>query len=306
MSKDLFPSEEHSNQNRQKLIDLLRDSNGSNSEYIFQDEWTKISETPIPSLVPPSQHSMEDFEQQKQWLLHHLSTPQENIDFQYLTPFAEHLLHQKETISQVDILKQIISFLRLPQHQWNQPQQTHLCYAVWSKANFQLLAFSNSFCSMHQLTKEYLQDHAFHVYDFAPVPEAQHIIKAALYDMTSCNIFYFQTTQPCRSGKFVTNRNYFLPNSLFIVSFYEKCEYYSDCMVVDGLKFEPNFITTQTSNLPFEKIIEYKFGKLRQILKQYNTQQTKEEEMLYTKKITRKCSHWKTMPCIANNDSFKQ
>ncbi len=271
MSKQLFNADDECmSKNRQKLIDSLGDTTDKNSEYIFQDEWVKVSEVPIPSITLPQQ-SIEDFEQQKKWLLQDLSHPEQHIDFQYLTPLAEHLLYQKESISQVEILHQITSFLRHAQHEWNQPNQTNFANAVWSKANLQLLAFSTSFCGMHQLTKEYLQTHPFHLHDFSPLPELRSYIQNAFQEFVSCNIFYFESTLPCRSGKFVTSRHYLLPNSLFIVTFFERCEYYSDCMVIDGLKFEPHFITTQTSMEHVVKCFEFKFKKLRQIMEQYKT-----------------------------------
>ncbi len=121
---------------------------------------------------------------------------------------------------------------------------------------------------MHQLSKDFLATNAFHHEDFSPIPQMKKHVIEVFEQLLSCSVFYFETTLPCRSGKFVVNRTYFLPNSLFYVSIYEKCDYFSDCYVVDGLKFEPTFIAKQ-SNLPFDKILEYKFGKLRQILIEY-------------------------------------
>ncbi len=249
----------------------------SHSPYLFQDDWIRISEAPLPSGLTMLQSS--EFEQDKKQLFDQISAPEQKVDFLYLTPFAETLLQKKEEMSQAEILNQIIAFLRVAEHPWNRPNQADMAYGVWSKANRQLLAFSNSFCSIHSLSKEFLSTHPFFHEDFAFLPPTVAKNESLLQDFKkdvvevlelifSSHVFYYESTQPCRGGAYCINRSYYLPNSLFFISIYETCNFFSDCFVLDGLKFEPTFIA-KPPHVPFEKMMQYKFAKFKQILSQY-------------------------------------
>ncbi len=219
---------------------------------------------------PPLLATKEEINAKKPMLLRDSAMLQLSEDFLYFTQLSQQLLQEQEKLPQIEILTHITGFLRLESHTWNQPDQEQFCYAIWNKADLSLIAFSDSFCSMIDVPKEWIKDNPFYLYHSSVSRYKDMIIEIFSKRIVDLSIFYFQNTQLCRDKGFMNVRYYYIPNSLFIVSIMERVPYFSDHYVIDGFKTEPSFVIEDHRNPELIKqLIDRKLAKLHEIFSRY-------------------------------------
>ncbi len=244
-------------------------SRSSSPDFLFRDDQVQVSAVTEQEPICTEQR---DFMQKKLQIQLDSSFLSNSLDMHYFTSLCgEALLQPKQ---QTELLLQVVQFMQMPTHTWNhKPQEKFSSFVIWDKINFQLLAFSDSFCDMTSHSKEELTTSPFYLKELV-IPQLADAYLDFYNHLVESEAFYYQSTHAIYRAThsdvlYTTVRNYLIPNSILCVCIYEQCDYNSDFFIIDGLKFEPTYVVSQEYTLTAEELIQLKLHRLNQALLKY-------------------------------------